>query len=196
VPTHELLERAVSDRPVIIHNTSEHALWVNAKALAFAGINDPPVADPAEERNVIRDASGHPSGLLLEAAMELVERAVFAALSQDEKLALLRDACQYLNRFGITSVVNATGSLPGAVPTLSSYVPEESITVEQAVNAYTLGSAYARFPEDRLGTLETGKEADLAVLSQDIFSAAHVELAKTHVVMTMVGGKVVFTEMK
>jgi len=66
VPTHELLDRAVSDRPVIIHNTSEHALWVNAKALAFAGITDQPVADPAEERNVIRDASGHPSGLLLE----------------------------------------------------------------------------------------------------------------------------------
>src|ERR1700758_1418784 len=91
VPTHELLDRAVSDRPVIIHNTSEHALWVNAKALAFAGITDQPVADPAEERNVIRDASGHPSGLLLEAAMELVGRAGFAALSRDEKLALRRD---------------------------------------------------------------------------------------------------------
>jgi predicted amidohydrolase YtcJ len=421
VPTHELLDRAVSDRPVIIHNTSEHALWVNAKALAFAGITDEPVADPAEERNVIRDASGHPSGLLLEAAMELVERAVFAALSRDEKLALLRDASHYLNRFGITSVVNATGSLPeielyaalrdrgdltvrtrnsfgavavnhhltpefladlekartqyhddwvsanlvkfftdggsgmippltyepaeykklvleldkrgyqvmthalrgdsahlvldtyeaaekangsrdrrfrmehaeifpledlprfaklgivvstqpsfccsdigsnfdpqdktptdrwrsleqsgamlafgsdwpctwppdpfagmqqvvlrtvwhsaaasamvggvfdgagqgGTVPTLSAYVPEESITVEQAVNAYTIGSAYARFSEDKLGTLEVGKEADLAVLSQDIFSVAPQELAKTHVVMTMVGGKIVFTE--
>ena len=88
------------------------------------------------------------------------------------------------------------GGQGGAVPTLSSYVPEESITVEQAVNAYTLGSAYARFSEDRLGTLETGKEADLAVLSQDIFSVAPAELAKTHVVMTMVGGKVVFREMK
>ena len=421
VPTHELLDRAVSDRPVIIHNTSEHALWVNAKALAFAGITDEPVADPAEERNVIRDASGHPSGLVLEAAMELVERAVFGALSRDEKLALLRDASHYLNRFGITSVVNATGSLPeielyaalrdhgdltvrtrnsfgavavnhhltpefladlekartqyhddwvsanlvkfftdggsgmippltyepaeykklvleldkrgyqvmthalrgdsahlvldtyeaaekangsrdrrfrmehaeifpledlprfaklgivvstqpsfccsdigsnfdpqdktptdrwrsleqsgamfafgsdwpctwppdpfagmqqvvlrtvwhsaaasamvggvfdgagqgGTVPTLSAYVPEESITVEQAVNAYTIGSAYARFSEDKLGTLEVGKEADLAVLSQDIFSVAPQELAKTHVVMTMVGGKIVFTE--
>ncbi len=423
VPTHELLDRAVSDRPVIIHNTSEHALWLNAKALAFAGITDQPVADPAEERNVIRDASGHPSGLLLEAAMELVERAVFAALSQDEKLALLRDASHYLNRYGITSVVNATGSLAeielyaalrdrgeltvrtrtsfgavavnhhltpqfladlekartqyhddwvsanlvkffsdggsgmippltyepseykklvmeldkrgyqvmthalrgdsahmvldtyeevekangprdrrfrmehaeifptedlprfaklsvlvstqpsfccsdigsnfdaqdktptdrwrslqqsgatlafgsdwpctwppdpfvgiqqvvrrtvwhsaaasamvggvfdgggqgGAVPTLSSYVPEESIPVEQAVNAYTQGSAYARFSEDRLGTLEPGKEADLAVLSQDIFSAAHEEIGKTHVTLTMVGGKVVFSKRK
>jgi predicted amidohydrolase YtcJ len=40
VATHELLDRAVRDRPVIIHHTSEHALWVNAQALAFAGIAD------------------------------------------------------------------------------------------------------------------------------------------------------------
>jgi predicted amidohydrolase YtcJ len=84
------------------------------------------------------------------------------------------------------------GGQGGAVPSLSAYVPEESITVEQAVKAYTFGSAYARFSENRLGTLEDGKEADLAVLSQDIFSAATGDLAKTRVVMTMVGGKVVF----
>jgi len=423
VPTHELLDRAVSDRPLIIHHTSEHALWVNAKALAMAGITDRPVADPAEERYIIRDASGHPSGLLLEAAMEVVERAVFAALPREEKLAMLRDASHYLNRFGITSVVNATGSLDeielyaalrdrgeltvrtrtsfgavaanhhltpeflaglekartqyhddwvsanlvkffadggsglippltyepaeykklvmeldkrgfqvmthalrndsahmvldtyqevakangprdrrfrvehaeifpaedlprfaklsvlvstqpsfccsdvgsnfdpqdktptdrwgsleksaallafgsdwpctwppdpfvgmqqvvrrtvwhspatnsatgaifdgggqgGAVPTSSLYIPEESVTVEQAVNAYTLGSAYARFSEDRLGSLEAGKEADLAVLSQDIFSLAPENLAKTRVVLTMVAGKVVFSATK
>jgi hypothetical protein len=72
-------------------------------------------------------------------------------------------------------------------------VPDESITIEQAVKAYTWGSAYARFSEDRLGTLETGKEADLVVLSQDIFSAAALDLSKTRVMMTMVGGKIVFT---
>jgi hypothetical protein len=88
------------------------------------------------------------------------------------------------------------GGQGGAVPTNTVYVPDESITVEQAVKAYTFGSAYARFSEDRLGTLEVGKEADLAVLSQDIFSAATTEIAKTHVVMTMVGGKVVFEGMK
>jgi len=85
------------------------------------------------------------------------------------------------------------GGQGGAVPSLLAYLPEESITVEQAVKAYTFGSTYARFSEDRLGTLEKGKEADLAVLSQDIFSAATGDLAKTQVVMTMVGGKVVFT---
>jgi len=88
------------------------------------------------------------------------------------------------------------GGQGGAVPSMSAYVPEERITVEEAVKAYTFGSAYARFSEDRLGTLEDGKEADLAVLSQDIFSAAPEDLAKTRVVMTMVGGKVVFSAME
>jgi len=111
VPSHELLDRAVSDRPVIIHNTSEHALWVNAKALALAGITDEPVANPEEERNIIRDASSHPLGVLLESAMEVMERAVFAAVTREDKLAWLHDASLYLNRYGITSVVNATGNL-------------------------------------------------------------------------------------
>ena len=110
-PLHDLLDRAVPDRPLIIHHTSEHALWVNARALELAGINDKPVADPEEEKYIIRDASGHPSGVLLEAAMEIVERAVFAAVPREEKLALLREASHFLNRFGVTSVVNATGSL-------------------------------------------------------------------------------------
>jgi hypothetical protein len=82
----------------------------------------------------------------------------------------------------------------GTVPTKDSYAPEERLTVEQAVNAYTQGSAYARFSDDRTGTLEAGKEADLAVLSQDIFSAKPEEIAQARVVITMVGGKVVFTE--
>ncbi|HXH67167.1 MAG TPA: amidohydrolase [Candidatus Limnocylindrales bacterium] len=418
-PLHDLLDRAVPDRPLIIHHTSEHALWVNAKALELAGINDKPVADPAEEKYIIRDASGHPSGVLLEAAMEIVERAVLAAVPREEKFALLREASHFLNRYGVTSVVNATGNLAeielyatlrdrgqltvrtrtsfgavavnhhltpefladlekartlyhddwvsanlvkffadggsgmippltytpeeykklvleldkrgfqvmthalrgdsvqmvldtyeavekqngprdrrfrlehadivaapdlprftklsvlvsmqpsfccsdiganfdpqdktptdrwnslqqsgallafgsdwpctwppdpfvsiqetvrrqvwrspnpnnspgwifdgagqaGSVTSMEVYVPEEQITVEQAVNAYTKGSAFARFSEDRLGTLEPGKEADLAVLSQNIFSVAHEEIGKTKVWMTMVGGKIVF----
>ena len=419
VPTHELLDRAVSDRPLIVHHTAEHALLVNAKALALAGITDRPVADPAEERNIIRDASGHPSGLLLEAAMAIMERALQDQFSQEQKLVFLRDAAHELNRFGITSVVNATGNLKeielygalrdrgeltvrtktsfgavavnhhltgeflsdlakartfyhddwvsanlvkffvdggtglvppltyepeeykrlvleldkrgyqimthayrpdsthlvvdayeeaerangprdrrfriehgdflpasdiprvvqlslitsmqpsfccdenganydpkdrtttdrwnslekagarlafgsdwpctwppnpfiamqetvtrqiwkpvsgtefpggvfdgagqaGYVATKDAYTPEERITVEQAVNAYTQGSAYARFSDDKLGTLEVGKEADLAVLSQDILSVKPEEIGKTRVLTTMVAGKIVY----
>jgi predicted amidohydrolase YtcJ len=422
-PTHELLDRAVPDRPVVVHHTSEHALWANAKALALAGIDDQPVADPTEEKYIVRDASGHPSGILMESAMAVMERALADQFSQDEKLALLHDGSHYLNSFGITSVVNATGNLQeiqlyaalrdhgqltvrtrtsfgavavnhhltpefladlekartlyhddwvsanlvkffvdggtglippltyqpaeykklvleldkrgyqimthtyrpdsarlvvdtyeevervngprdrrfrlehadflpaqdiprvaklsliasmqpsfccdengsnydpkdrtttdrwqsleksgarlafgsdwpctwppnpfvaiqeavtrqiwrpgssndfpggafdgagqaGTVATKDAYTPDERITVEQAVNAYTQGSVYARFSEDKLGTLEIGKEADLAVLSQDIFSVKPEEISKTKVLTTMVAGKVVFTERK
>ncbi|MGC1520581.1 MAG: amidohydrolase [Steroidobacteraceae bacterium] len=110
-PTHALLDRAVADRPVVIHNTSEHALWLNSAALRMAGLTDRPVADADEERGVIRDASGHPTGVLLEAAMQLAARAVDARVPLEEKLAMLQAAGHYLNSFGITSVVNATGDL-------------------------------------------------------------------------------------
>ena len=423
-PTHALLDRAVADRPVVVHHTSEHALWVNARALALAGLNDQPVADPAEEKNIIRDASGRPSGVLLEAAMAVMERALASQFSQEEKLALLRDGFRFLNTYGVTSITNATGDLAeiqlyaalrdrgqltvrtktsfgavavnhhltpefladldrartlyhddwvsanlvkffvdggtglvppltyqpteyrklvleldkrgyqimthtyrpdssrlvvdtyeevekingardrrlrvehgdfvpaediprmakhgliasmqpafccdengsnydprdrtttdrwqsmekngvtlafgsdwpctwppnplvaiqeavtrqiwqpgngaknfpggvfdgagqaGAVATKDSYTPEERLTVEQAVNAYTQGSAYARFSEAQIGTLEAGKEADLALLSQDIFLMKAEEISKAKVTMTMVGGKVVFREGK
>ena len=423
-PRHELLDRAVADRPVVVHNSAEHALWLNGRAMALAGLTDRPLADRAEEKYVVRDASGHPTGVLMEAAMQVMERAVARYLSLDEKLALLRDASLYLNRFGVTSITNASGNLAeielyaalrdrgqltvrtrtafgaigathhltpeflgdlekartryhddwvsanlvkffadggtgavpplmyepeeykklvleldkrgyqimthtyrldtsrmvvdtyadvekingprdrrlriehadfisaddvprlakysmiasmqptfccdkngsnydpherattdrwqsmekrgvmlafgsdwpctwppnplvaiqeavtrtiwqpanggdvypggvfdgagqgGMVPSKGTYVPEERLTVEQAVNAHTQGSAYARFSDDRIGTLKVGKEADLAVLSQDIFSVKQEEIGKAKVVLTMVGGKVVFAEGK
>lgn len=70
--------------------------------------------------------------------------------------------------------------------------PKEAITREQAVVAYTLTSAYAEFAEKDKGSLEPGKLADLAVLSQDIFAVPADDLFKTESVLTMVGGKVVY----
>jgi predicted amidohydrolase YtcJ len=70
--------------------------------------------------------------------------------------------------------------------------PSEAITREQAVIAYTAGSAYAEFAEHDKGTLEPGKLADLAVLSQDIFKVPPPKLPETMAVLTMVGGKIVY----
>lgn len=70
--------------------------------------------------------------------------------------------------------------------------PSEAITREQAVIAYTLTSAYAEFAEKDKGSLEPGKLADLAVLSQDIFTVDAPDLPKTESVLTMVGGKIVY----
>jgi hypothetical protein len=420
-PTYALLDQAVADRPIIVHNISEHAMWLNSKALALAGISDAPLADPVEERNVVRDASGHPTGVLIEAAMEAVERYVRTTLSEEEQLAMLKVAIREVNSYGVTSVVNATGdlaeiklyaalrdrgaltvrtrtafgavstphrltpqfladleqartnyhdewvsanlvkffadgftgllaplvykpeqfesliveldrrgyqlmthatrfdtvhmvldayeeaerangprdrrlriehsssvresdfpryaalsvinvtspgfccgdsgtnadpkdptpsdqwqtflkdgvvlgfssdwpcswppnpfvsmqaaitreiwhsddtadiidlpmdgaALAGARPTGKFYTPEQRISVRQAVDAYTQGSAYAEFAESRVGTLEVGKFADLAVLSQDIFSVLPRTVGKTRVLLTMVGGKLVYGE--
>jgi len=72
--------------------------------------------------------------------------------------------------------------------------PGERLSIEQSVVAYTRDAAYANFAEKSTGTLEPGKFADLAVLSRDIFSAAPADVGKTHVTMTMVGGKIVFEQ--
>jgi hypothetical protein len=418
-PTHELLDRAIADRPIIVHNISEHAMWLNSKAMALAGITDTPLPDPVEEKNVVRDASGHATGVLIEAGMEAAERYVRATLSAEEQLSMIREATRNLNSYGITSVVNATGDLAeiklyaalrdrgeltvrtrtafgavsvphkltpqfladleeartkyhdewvsanlvkffadgftgliaplvykpdqykalvveldrrgfqlmthatrfdtvhmvldayeeaeringprdrrlrvehsssvhqadfpryaalsvinvtspgfccgesgtnadprepdasdqwqtflkngvvmgfssdwpcfwpvspfvamqaaitreiwhsddtadivdlpldgaaqaGARPTGKVYTPEQRVTVQQAVDAYTQASAYADFQENQIGTLEAGKLADLAVLSQDIFSVAPESVGKTGVLLTMVGGKIVY----
>ncbi len=79
------------------------------------------------------------------------------------------------------------------MPTGAIYVPAERITVEEAIRAYTRGSAYAAFADDKLGTLEVDKEADLAVLSQDPFGVPPESIAETHVLMTIVAGKLVYT---
>jgi predicted amidohydrolase YtcJ len=71
--------------------------------------------------------------------------------------------------------------------------PTQAITIEEAVTAYTLGSAYAEMEEDRKGSLRPGKLADLAVLSQDVFTLQDPTLIpNTGSVLTMVGGAIVF----
>jgi predicted amidohydrolase YtcJ len=108
--THAILDSAVADRPLVMHATSEHMLFVNAKALALAGITDRPLADPDDEKLIVRDTGGRPTGVVREGAMRLVTQAM-PSMPREEKLALLRDASHYLNRYGITSVANATGDL-------------------------------------------------------------------------------------
>lgn len=72
------------------------------------------------------------------------------------------------------------------------WIPEQKISVAQAVHAYTVGSAYAQFDEKRKGSLEAGKLADLVVLSQDIFNIDPVEIEKTRVDLTIFDGRVIY----
>jgi len=70
--------------------------------------------------------------------------------------------------------------------------PEEVLTREEALKALTLWPAYASFEEDVRGTIETGKWADLTVLSQDIMTVEAAAIPKTQNEMTIVAGKVVY----
>jgi hypothetical protein len=72
------------------------------------------------------------------------------------------------------------------------YEPAEKMTRVQALRSYTLDAAYGAFEENIKGTIEKGKLADFTVISADIMNVPEMEILKTEVVMTIVGGKVVF----
>src|SRR5712692_5649821 len=70
--------------------------------------------------------------------------------------------------------------------------PEEKVTREQALKMLTIWPAYAAFEENVRGSIEVGKLADLTVLSADIMKIPELEILKTHCVMTVIGGEVVY----
>ncbi len=72
------------------------------------------------------------------------------------------------------------------------WIPEQKISVEEAVRAYTVGSAFAEFQENVKGTITPGKLADLVILSRDIFQIDAKEIEKVNVQMTLVDGRVVY----
>lgn len=72
------------------------------------------------------------------------------------------------------------------------WVPEQRITLDEALRAYTFGGAYASFFEDRAGTLESGKLADLVVLDRNLFELAPQHLCEARIMTTIVGGAVVY----
>ena len=74
----------------------------------------------------------------------------------------------------------------------NGFVPEQRLTVPQAVEAYTLGAAFAGRREKTEGSLEVGKLGDLIIISQDIFNINPHKIGATKVLTTIVGGRVVY----
>ncbi len=72
------------------------------------------------------------------------------------------------------------------------WVPENKVSLAEALRAYTWGSAFGQFEEDRKGTLSPGKFADLVVLSQDVTRVPPAEILRTQALLTMVGGRIVY----
>jgi predicted amidohydrolase YtcJ len=120
VPTRDLLDAVVTDRPVFLPNRDGHGAWVNSAALALAGI-DSSTPDPADGR-IERDAAGQPNGMLQEGAAGLVGRLLPLVTAEDWYQALVT-AQSYLLSLGITGWQDASvASRPGLADPLDPYL--------------------------------------------------------------------------
>jgi hypothetical protein len=72
----------------------------------------------------------------------------------------------------------------------SFLTPEQKITREEALRIYTYNGAHAMFWEDRLGSIEAGKLADMVVLGEDILTCEEEKIKEIPIEMTLIGGKV------
>lgn len=81
-------------------------------------------------------------------------------------------------------------TLKGTPP--GGYEPEEKMTREQALRSYTLDAAHGAFREDRKGSIEVGKWADLTVFDRDVMTIPEEEILGTEVMMTVIGGEIVY----
>lgn len=103
-PSKQSLDKVIADKPVWLRRIDGHAGWANSKALSIAGINkDTPDPDGGK---IIRDKEGNATGVLVDAAMGLVETKI-PPLNRKERKAALQLAFQHLIQLGITSVHDA-----------------------------------------------------------------------------------------
>ncbi len=72
------------------------------------------------------------------------------------------------------------------------WFPEQKLTMEEAIELYTLGASYAQFMEDRKGMIKKDYLGDVIILNQDLLTIPEEEIMKTLVDYTIVGGKVVY----
>jgi predicted amidohydrolase YtcJ len=108
LPTRQLLDALVPDRPAYLIAYDGHTGWANSRALAAAGISSRTI-NP-KNGVIVRDPhNAQPSGTLKEAAMALMSRVTPQPTSED-KLAAIRGALEEAHRFGVTSMQNAGGS--------------------------------------------------------------------------------------
>ena len=107
------------------------------------------------------------------------------------RMDLLKDAIAAGVPFALGSDGPINPFLNIMFATINAANPPQAITVEQALSAYTKGSAFAELAERQKGTIATGMLADVALLSQDIFKVPVAELPKTVSVLTIVNGRIV-----
>jgi len=161
-PTAGELDAVVGDRPVLLHRVDGHAIWVNTKALEMAGIGkDTP--DPKGGK-IERDASGKPSGVLVDAAMELVAKVVPLA-TPNEARAMLDNALAALARVGLTSVHDA-----------GIKVVQDDLYRDYADHGKLTTRVYAMIGDTTADFDELSKDGPLKSYGNDVYALAAVKL--------------------
>ncbi len=111
---------------------------------------------------------------------ELIDAGVRFALSSDAPVASYRPLDTIASAVRRTTV---SGAVVGA---------GQALTIEEAVRACTADAAASYFADDRLGTLEAGRLADVVVLDRDLFATPHDALADVGVDLTLVSGEIAY----
>jgi predicted amidohydrolase YtcJ len=92
----------------------------------------------------------------------------------------------------VNPIANFHAAVTRKLPDGTAFYPDQRMSREEALKAYTIDNAYAAFEEGIKGSLEAEKLADITVLSQNILTVPEDEILKTDVVYTIVGGKAAY----
>ncbi len=103
-PSKQLLDEVIKDKPVWLSRVDGHAGWANSKALQLAGISKDSIDPPGGQ--IIRDANGEPTGVLIDNAMLLLEQQI-PSINETERVSALNAAFKHLLSLGITSTHDA-----------------------------------------------------------------------------------------
>lgn len=103
-PGKQLLDEVIKDKPVWLSRVDGHAGWANSKALQLAGISKDSIDPPGGQ--IIRDANGEPTGVLIDNAMLMLEKQI-PAINEAERVSALNAAFTHLLSLGITSTHDA-----------------------------------------------------------------------------------------
>jgi predicted amidohydrolase YtcJ len=161
-PTAAELDTVVADRPVLLHRVDGHAIWVNTKALEMAGVSrDTP--DPKGGK-IERDASGKPTGVLVDAAMDLVHKVVPLPTPSDAR-GMLDNALAALSKVGLTSVHDA-----------GIKVVQDDLYRDYADHGKLTTRVYAMIGDTAADFDELSKEGPLKSYANDVYALAAVKL--------------------
>ncbi len=187
----EWLDRFSGDVAISLADDTCHNRWVNSRALELVGIDSGTVVEGDEV--VLDEATGEPNGLLLEAAMYPVFQAI-PDKTAEQFLRAARESIRTANRFGINpwpgmealvTRADPWGGYPGTL------APEQAVSLEEAIELYTLAGARLLGVESRAGTIAAGKSAELIVLDRNLFDVPIEDVSDTCVEMTVYAGAIV-----